>query len=775
MFFKSATARNIAAVAICGVTATIAASGSLFYVAYGDMKAASLREMRHIAELNTIESKDALSSAINIVSSLETVLSTMKDRGTANRDTVNAIMKSLLQDSQVAAGVWTGWEPNAFDGNDDTHSGDAGAGADGRFIPYWVRANVAIKQTKLEGYDIPGQGDFYQVPLTQKKLVVNQPTEFVVEGKQVLMSSIAKPVLVNGEALGVVGIDIDLNDVQKSISAVRPMGSGFMSLVTDNGDIIAHPAAELLGRNLKDGGKLTEGWADLIANAGKELEVTGSDGKQFYALAQPIPVTNGISWYAIIMVPTDTVLAELNNMIWAALIVGISAATLLGIAGSLIARRFVARIQNVIGETDRIAQGDLQVELKDRATTDEIGDLSRSLDILLENNRQKVRLEEEAEANRVREDEARAERARIASAQEQDVKFAVGELADGLAQLSDGNMTVRLEQPFTQALDPIRANFNMSVEKLEAAMVSFSANATVIQAGAEEIRSGADDLARRTEQQAASVEETAAALEELTTSVKDSTRRAEEAGDLVLRTKQGAERSGEIVNDAVLAMQAIERSAASISDIITVIDEIAFQTNLLALNAGVEAARAGEAGKGFAVVAQEVRELAQRSAKAAKEIKTLITTSSAHVDKGVALVGETGAALEAIVREVQQINANVQSIVQSAREQSTGLQEINTAVNQMDQSTQQNAAMVEESNAATHTLASEVVALTTRLGQFKTSTGSSRTNRSFGTQTGAGQNDNVGKPMDRSPARRLIANVRNTLGNTAVAEDWQDF
>jgi len=187
----------------------------------------------------------------------------------------------------------------------------------------------------------------------------------------------------------------------------------------------------------------------------------------------------------------------------------------------------------------------------------------------------------------------------------------------------------------------------------------------------------------------------------------------------VSRARAGAEKSGEIVDKAVDAMQGIEKSSGEISNIIGVIDEIAFQTNLLALNAGVEAARAGDAGKGFAVVAQEVRELAQRSATAAKEIKALISASGDQVKHGVDLVNETGKALDVIVREVQEINGHVNAIVTASREQSTGLQEINTAVNTMDQGTQQNAAMVEEQTAASHGLAQEAAALTALLNQFR--------------------------------------------------------
>jgi methyl-accepting chemotaxis protein len=188
---------------------------------------------------------------------------------------------------------------------------------------------------------------------------------------------------------------------------------------------------------------------------------------------------------------------------------------------------------------------------------------------------------------------------------------------------------------------------------------------------------------------------------------------------VVSTTKTDATHSGEVVRGAVSAMHQIETSSNEISQIIGVIDEIAFQTNLLALNAGVEAARAGDAGRGFAVVASEVRALAQRSADAAKEIKALISASSQQVDRGVSLVGETGKVLERIVTQVTQINGVVTEIAASAEEQSTGLQQVNTAVNQMDQVTQQNAAMVEEATAASHALTSEADALSRLIARFE--------------------------------------------------------
>jgi methyl-accepting chemotaxis protein len=227
-----------------------------------------------------------------------------------------------------------------------------------------------------------------------------------------------------------------------------------------------------------------------------------------------------------------------------------------------------------------------------------------------------------------------------------------------------------------------------------------------------------DDLSRRTENQAASLEQAAAALGEITSTVRRSSEGAIQAKRAVNSAKTGAEQSGVIVSQAVSAMSEIESSSRQITQIIGVIDEIAFQTNLLALNAGVEAARAGDAGRGFAVVASEVRALAQRSAEAAKEIKGLISESSRQVAAGVDLVGQTGQALKRIVEEVAEINDLVSQIAASAEEQSIGLQEVNTTVVQMDQVTQQNAAMVEQSTAASRQLADETTNLQALIGRF---------------------------------------------------------
>lgn len=311
---------------------------------------------------------------------------------------------------------------------------------------------------------------------------------------------------------------------------------------------------------------------------------------------------------------------------------------------------------------------------------------------------------------------AEAERAEMEAAQSQ----VVDALRDGLSQLSGGDLTTSIADPFAETYEQLRHDFNGAAENLLSAMRGVVENADLIQGEASEISSAVDDLSQRTEKQASTLEETAAALDELTSSVRSAAEGASHANEVVDTARQNAEASGEVVREAVDAMGEIENSSQQISKITGVIDDIAFQTNLLALNAGVEAARAGEAGRGFAVVASEVRALAQRSSDAAREINELISASGTQVKRGVQLVDQAGAALAGIVESVSEISRNVGEIAVSSREQSAGLAEINEAVNQLDQVTQQNAAMFEETTAASHALTREAQTLSQTMGRFNT-------------------------------------------------------
>jgi methyl-accepting chemotaxis protein len=366
-----------------------------------------------------------------------------------------------------------------------------------------------------------------------------------------------------------------------------------------------------------------------------------------------------------------------------------------------------------------------------------------------------------------------AEEARIkgeAEAQEKERTMVAGSIGAGLEKLAAKDLTFRLSSDLPEAYAKLQADFNSALEQLEQAMLNVKTTTDAMAAGTQEISTASNDLSRRTEQQACSLEEAASALDEITTTVKKTAESAAHAREVVSEAKVDAEESGKVVSRAVEAMGEIEKSSEQISQIIAVIDEIAFQTNLLALNAGVEAARAGDAGRGFAVVASEVRALAQRSADAAKEIKSLISKSTTQVGQGVDLVAETGKALERIVVKVTEINTVVRDIATGAQEQASGLQQVNVAVNEMDKTTQQNAGMAEEATAASSNLAQEGDQLARLIHQFHVRGGAAKPPASRPVATnGAGLNGHA--PV---PALKTVGG-RNGSAAVKVEEEWQDF
>ena len=465
-----------------------------------------------------------------------------------------------------------------------------------------------------------------------------------------------------------------------------------------------------------------------------------------------------------------------------AVVVGLIAALVIALAAGFVATRAIVRpIFTMIGHMQKLMAGDTTIQIVGAQRKDEFGKMGQAIVAFRDAAVEKVRIEQEAAAHRSLSEQERAaneaEKARTAAEDKQ----ALDALAAGLSAMAQGDLTHRFTTQVSPRAEGLKADFNAAIAQLQEAVAVVVANVAGIRSGAGEISQAADDLSRRTEQQAASLEETAAALDQITATVNKTASGARQASDVVQAARGDAEKSGVVMRDAVSAMTAIEKSSSQISQIIGVIDEIAFQTNLLALNAGVEAARAGDAGRGFAVVASEVRALAQRSAEAAKEIKTLISASTGQVGAGVKLVGETGEALQRIVDRVAEIDGLVTEIAASAQEQAVGLAQVNTAVNQMDQVTQQNAAMVEQSTAASHSLAQEAQSLQASVAQFRVG---AETAAAF-TSAPAAHARAPSAPIASSPrpGSRMVAALK-TLGRggaalkpqTALVEDgWEEF
>ncbi|PYB75117.1 methyl-accepting chemotaxis protein [Rhizobium wuzhouense] len=400
-----------------------------------------------------------------------------------------------------------------------------------------------------------------------------------------------------------------------------------------------------------------------------------------------------------------------------AVIIGVAILAILFCA-TMVVRSVVSPINRLKSAMSDIADERVDTAITDADRRDEIGRMAQTLQVLRDSVRDRIdmRSREAEQQESLNGERARNETQLRTSAERQ--SHAIGAIGAALEQLAEGDLTVQIDA-IGADYEKLRHDFNRAVQSLAGVIAAINQTSEVVTSSAGNISEATNNLSKRTEQQAAALEETAAALDEITATVRTAAERANEARQMVAETKTSANRSGEIVRNAVDAMGRIEGSSQKISQIISVIDEIAFQTNLLALNAGVEAARAGEAGRGFAVVAQEVRELAQRSANAAKEIKTLISASAAEVDTGVGLVRSTGDALLEIEALVNRVNDSVNTIATAAKEQATGLAEINTSVNHMDQMTQQNAAMVEETSAAGQSLAEESYNLRQLLSRLK--------------------------------------------------------
>ncbi len=390
------------------------------------------------------------------------------------------------------------------------------------------------------------------------------------------------------------------------------------------------------------------------------------------------------------------------------------------VAGVLAIRTRVVRpIEAISAYMRRLADGDYEQPVPFRNRRDEVGEMAASVQTFREGvlERRALRLDQEAERRRAEELRSATDSERSAAAARRDQ--AMNQLAQALDRLSDGDVGFRLETAFASEYERLRTDFNAAAQRLSQTLRVIRESADGVGSGADEIARASDDLSRRTEQQAAALEQTAAALDQITATVRHTAEGAAAADTIVQDTRRQAQATETTVSATIRAVSDIETASAQIGQIIGVIDEIAFQTNLLALNAGVEAARAGDAGKGFAVVAQEVRGLAQRSAEAAKEIKSLISASSDKVAEGVALVGQTGRSLGAILGRIGEIAQVVSEISASTKEQAMGLAEVNNTLNHMDQTTQRNAAMVEETTAASHTLRQEAIRLNGAVGGFR--------------------------------------------------------
>ena len=693
--------------------------------------------------------------------------------GFLERKDVVAILKANTEKNSFALGSWFAEEPNAFDGKsrETAEQLETGTFKDGSFNPYWTKRKDG--SITLSTFESDYKADWYGLAAKSGKGAMSQPYQETSTGDGLTMASIAYPVNVNGKMIGVTGVDVSLKTLYEKLSQLKPFGEGRVMLVSQGAKWIVAPTVELLMKEYDGEGNEVVKDSLATGKVGHIPNLTFGELASFDRVVYPFALPDiNTTWAVIVDVPRAAINAPVQDQTFMMIIGGliVLGAVLAGLYFAV--RAFVQKpLAGLVADVATLSNGVYTQPIAGQDRSDETGSVAKALEGFRHQLADTKRLEAEAssqrqmtEAERGRSEAERAE----SSALQRDI---VARLGDGLSQLSSGNLTFRLSGDFPGEYGKLKTDFNSAIASLEETIQTVNASVGNIGGGTGEISRGAADLSHRTEQQAASLEETAAALDELTSQVNSSADNARVAAKSVETASSDASKSGEVVQKAIAAMHGIENSSGEISNIIGVIDEIAFQTNLLALNAGVEAARAGEAGKGFAVVAQEVRELAQRSAKAAKEIKALINTSEVQVREGVDLVGKAGEALENIADQVIQINGLIRQISQSASEQAVGLKEINSAVNQMDQVTQQNAAMVEETTAASMALNDEAQTLKSLVARFRA--GAAAAAAQPVQQAARPQAAARSSYQAPRPAARAIPQVS---GNTALAQDsWEEF
>jgi methyl-accepting chemotaxis protein len=530
------------------------------------------------------------------------------------------------------------------------------------------------------------------------------------------------------------------------------------------------------------------------------------NGVNYFAALQPIEKMSGEVMGAIFVgTPMVNVEAAANGVLGLILMVGGMVTVALGLVGLLASRLITKPIPKLAGSMEAIAEGNYETEVPYTHQGNEVGAMARAVEVFRQNGL-RVSQMTEAEAARIIADQENRQKmmSELQSAfgvvvdaavagdftRQVAVEFpdpelnglaagvnnlvstfnrGVTEIGHVLGAMANTDLTERMEGDYEGAFATLKSDINAVADKLTEVVGQLRHTSGSLKTATGEILSGANDLSERTTKQAATIEETSAAMEQLASTVLQNAQRAKDASANAAQVTRTAEEGGQVMDAATSAMERITQSSAKISNIIGMIDDIAFQTNLLALNASVEAARAGDAGKGFAVVAVEVRRLAQSAAQASSEVKVLIEQSAGEVNAGSKLVGDAAGKLKAMLEAARGNNGLLESIANDSREQASAIEEVTTAVRTMDEMTQHNAALVEETNAAIEQTEAQATELDRIVDVFRIAqleTPRARAERPVAASSGA-----------RGLQQRLAAasSGLTTHGNAAVAPDWSEF